>query len=57
MTVVAEAEMILNCRPIFYVSSEDVEVPLTPTHLIISGRICAPPEVDSPVDEDWNVAE
>ena len=47
VTVVTEAEMILNCRPISYVSSEDLEEPLTPAHLIIGQRISAIPEVNS----------
>ena len=29
------AEMILNCRPLSYVSTEDIEEPLTPAHLLI----------------------
>ena len=57
VTVIAEAEMILNCRPISYVSFEDVEEPLTPAHLIIGGRISAFPEVDSPVDEDFGISQ
>lgn len=57
VTVVAEAEMILNCRPISYVSSEDLEEPLTPAHLIIGRRISALPEVDSPVDEDFGISQ
>ena len=59
MAVIAEAEMIkLNCRPTcisyMYVSSEDLEKPLTPTCLIIPRGISALPEEDSPVhvDED-----
>ena len=57
VTVVAEAEMILNCRRISYVSSEDVEEPLTPAHLIIGRRISALPEVDSPVDGDFGISQ
>ena len=57
VTVVAEAKMIFNCRPISYVSSEDVEEPLTPAHLIIGQKICALPEVDSPVDEDFGISQ
>ena len=57
MTVVAEAEMILNCRPISYVSTEDLAEPLTPAYLIIGQRISALPEVDSPLDEDKHFAE
>ena len=51
VTVVAEAEMILNCQPISYVSSEDVEEPLSPAHLIIGRRISALP------DEDFGISQ
>ena len=59
MTVVAEDEMILSCKPtcISYVSSEDLEKPLTPTRLIIAQGISALPEVDSPVDEDFGISQ
>ena len=32
LTVVTEVEMILNSRPLSYVSMEDLEEPLTPSH-------------------------
>ena len=35
LTVVTEVEAILNLRPLTYVSSEDVEEPLTPSHLML----------------------
>ena len=57
VSVVAEAEMILNSRLISYVSSENVEEPLAPAHLIIGRRISALPEVDSPVDEDFGISQ
>ena len=57
MTVVAEAEMILNCRPISYVSTEDLEEPLTPGHLIIGRRISGLPEVGCPQDEDFGISQ
>ena len=34
LTVVVEVESILNCRPLSYVSSEDPEKPLAPSHLL-----------------------
>jgi len=42
-TVLVQVEAILNSRPISYVSSEDLEEPLTPSHLL-SGRclLCLP---------------
>ena len=39
MAVIIEVEMILNCRPLSYVSSEDYEEPLTPSHLLCGHRI------------------
>ena len=38
-TVVTEAEATLNSRPLSYVSTEDLDEPLIPSHLI--------------VDDDW----
>ena len=56
VTVVTEAGMILNCRPISYASSEDLEEPLTPSHLIVGRRLTALPEIDSPVDADLRIS-
>ena len=56
VNVVAEAKMILNCRPILYVSSEDLEEPLTPAHLVIGRRISALPVADTPVDDDFEIS-
>ena len=39
LTVIIEVKMILNCRPLPYVSSEDSEEPLTPSHLVCGHRI------------------
>jgi len=58
MTALTEVEMIINSRPLSYVSSEDVEQPLTPSHLITGRRILSLPDssfqhgVD---DSDYNV--
>ena len=54
VTVVTEAEIILNCRPISYVSSEDLEESLTPSHLIAG--LSALPEIDSPADADFRTS-
>ena len=35
LTVLLEVEMVLNSRPLTVVSAEDVEEPLTPSHLIV----------------------
>ena len=39
LTVLLEVEMVLNSRPLTVVSAEDVEEPLTPSHLIVGRRI------------------
>ena len=44
MTSVTEAEMILNSRPLSYVSSEDIEEPLTPSHLLVGYRVLSLPD-------------
>ena len=44
LTAVAEVEMVLNSRPLSYVSSDDIEEPLTPSHLLVGRRILGLPE-------------
>ena len=44
LTVVTEIESILNSRPISYVSSSDLEEPLTPSHLITGRRLLNLPD-------------
>ena len=43
-TVLVEVEAILNSRPLSYLSSEDMEEPLTPSHLLIGCRLCTLPD-------------
>ena len=44
LTAIAEVEMILNSRPISYVSTEDFEEPLTPSHLLVGHRVLSLPD-------------
>ena len=37
-TVMTEVEAVLNSRPLTYVYSEDIETPLTPSHLVMGKR-------------------
>ena len=56
LTVVTEVEAILNSRPISYVSSEDIEEPLTPSHLLCGRRLFSLPNAISDNgkdDPDW----
>ena len=55
VTAVTEAESIMNSRPLSYVSSEDLEEPLTPAHLLSGRRILSLPDRyrENPEDEDF----
>ena len=39
LTLVIEVEAVLNSRPLSYVSTEDLDEPLTPSHLLVGYRI------------------
>ena len=43
-TTVIEVESIINSRPLSYVSSNDLEEPLTPSHLLIGRRVLSLPD-------------
>ena len=51
LTVVTEVECVLNSRPLTYVSSEDIEEPLTPSHLMTGRRLLSIPD-EIAVDEE-----
>ncbi len=44
LTAVTEVEMIVNSRPLSYVSADDLEEPLTPSHLLIGRRVLTLPD-------------
>ena len=44
LTAVVEVEGILNSRPLSYVSSDDLEEPLTPSHLLAGRRLLSLPD-------------
>lgn len=50
LTLVVEVEAVLNSRPLTYVSADDVDEPLTPSHLLVGYRILTLP--DPPVPDD-----
>ncbi|KAL5457182.1 hypothetical protein EMCRGX_G034427 [Ephydatia muelleri] len=52
MTTLVEVEATLNSRPISYLSSEDFEEPLTPSHLLIGRRVITLPDVVVTREED-----
>ena len=43
-TALAEIEAVLNSRPLSYVSSEDLDEPITPSHLMVGRRILSLPD-------------
>ena len=54
LTVVVEVEMILNCRPLSYVSSKDPEEPITPSHLLCGRRLMSLPDGNASDTPDYN---
>ena len=52
LTALTEVEAIVNSRPISYFSSEDLEEPLTPSHLLAGHRILGLPDGSVAVDND-----
>ena len=49
-TLVTEIEAVLNSRPLTYVSMDDLEEPLTPSHLLLGYRILSLP--DPPLSDE-----
>ena len=54
MTTLVEVEATLNSRPISYLSSEDFEEPLKPSHLLIGRRVITLPDVVVTREKDPN---
>ena len=58
-TMIVEIESIINSRPLSYVSSSDLEEPLTPSHLLLGRRILNLPDnlgyLPDPADEEFTV--
>ena len=44
LTALVEVEAIINSRPISYLSAEDFEEPLTPSHLMVGRRLLSLPD-------------
>ena len=55
-TILVEFEAVLNSRPLTYLYSEDVEEPLTPSHLVIGRRLLTLPVEPLQID-DWDFGD
>ena len=44
LTTVTEIEAVLDLKPLSYVSAEDIDEPLTPSHLLMGRRILSLPD-------------
>ena len=51
-TAVMEVECVLNSRPLTYVSSDDTEEPLTPSHWLTGRRVLSIPDEVATAEED-----
>lgn len=54
LTLVIEVEAVLNSQPLTYISSEDVEEPLTPSHLLVGYWILTLPDSSVPDDPEYS---
>ena len=58
LTALSEVEMVLNSRPLTVVSTEELEEPLTSSHLIVGQRLmtkttsCPEPDEFQPITSD-----
>lgn len=53
MTLVTEIEEVLNSRPLTYVSMDDLEEPLNPSHLFLGYRVLSLPNLPLYDDPDY----
>ena len=56
LTAVTEVEMILNSRPLLYVSTDDMNEPLTSSHLLIGCRVLTLPMYSPHEDLDYGLS-
>ena len=55
LTAVTEVEMVLYSRPLSYMSADDLEEPLTPSHLMVGRRLMNAPDHNCLESDDFDV--
>ena len=56
LTLVTEVEAVLNSRPLSYIAMDDLEEPLTPSHLLLGYRVLTLPDPSLSDDLDYNAS-
>ena len=52
LTAITEVEMVINSRPLSSISADDLEEPLTPSHLMVGRRLMSVSDLDPDADLD-----
>ena len=55
LTAISEVEMVLNSRPLSYLSTDDLEEPLIPSHLIVGQRLMNTPDYTCQQSHEFDV--
>ena len=55
LTAIIEVEMVLNSRPLSYMSADDLDEPLTPFHLIVGRRLMSAPDHSDQDSDEFEV--
>ena len=56
LTAITEVEMVINSRPLSYMSASDLEEPLTPSHLMVGRRLMDAPESLDPDPDNFDAS-